>query len=117
MAIWVNWMKFKQPINQNLGVMMQGHVEGTCCSDKIIIIFIKNMATVMRLLLNILKKRFNEQYNALACVSWIASCLLQNNNMKQLNFVCLNVNYEVHFSFVCFAFLFGMLHLLISRQA
>ena len=39
-----------------------------------------------------------------------ASCLLQNNNVKPLNFVCLNVNYEVRFSFmsfVCFAFLFA----------
>ena len=37
-----------------------------------------------------------------------ASCLMQNNNVEQLNFVCLNVNYEVRFSFVRFAFLFGM---------
>ena len=27
-----------------------------------------------------------------------ASCLMQNNNVKQLNFVCLNVNYEVRFN-------------------
>ena len=38
-----------------------------------------------------------------------ANCLLQNNNVKQLNFVCLNVNYEERFSLVCFAFLFGIL--------
>ena len=37
-----------------------------------------------------------------------ANCFLQNNNVKQLNFVCLNVKYEVRFSLVCFAFLFGM---------
>ena len=54
-------------------------------------------------------------YNGSAGVSYgmFASCLLQNDNVKQLNFVCLNVNYKVRFSFVCFAFLFGMPPLLI----
>ena len=49
-------------------------------------------------------------YNGSARVSYgmFASCLLQNDNMKQLNFACLNVDYKVRFSFVCFAFLFGM---------